>query len=29
MHESEKLREPFSSEDVERIKQKLKALGYL
>jgi len=29
MHESEKLREPFSSEDIERIKQKLKALGYL
>ena len=29
MHESEKMIEPFSQEDVERIKQKLKSLGYL
>ncbi|MHA1616390.1 MAG: hypothetical protein ACTSX9_03685 [Candidatus Njordarchaeales archaeon] len=29
MHESERSEEPFTPEDVERIKQKLKALGYL
>ncbi len=29
MHEAERSSEPFTEEDVERIKQKLKALGYL
>jgi len=29
MHEMEKMSEPFSEEDVRRIKEKLKALGYL
>jgi Arc/MetJ-type ribon-helix-helix transcriptional regulator len=29
MHEEEKFEEPFTKEDVERIKRKLKALGYL
>jgi len=29
MHEEEKLSEPFTGEEVERIKRKLKALGYL
>lgn len=29
MHEHEKFSEPFSPEDVERIKEKLRALGYL
>lgn len=29
MHEIEKTEEPFTPEDVERIKKKLKALGYL
>ena len=29
MHESEKSAEPFTPEDVERIKEKLRALGYL
>jgi len=29
MHEREKFSEPFSEEDVERIKEKLRALGYL
>lgn len=29
MHEKEKFSEPFTPEDVERIKEKLKALGYL
>ncbi len=29
MHEAAKSEEPFTPEDVERIKRKLKALGYL
>jgi len=29
MHEAEKFEEPFTPEDVERIKEKLRALGYL
>jgi len=29
MHEKEKFSEPFTQEDVERIKEKLRALGYL
>ena len=29
MHEAERTPEPFTDEDVERIKQRLKALGYL
>jgi len=29
MHERERMANPFSKEDVERIKEKLKALGYL
>jgi len=29
MHEMEKMSESFSEEDVRRIKEKLKALGYL
>ena len=29
MHEAERAAEPFTSEDVERIKEKLRALGYL
>jgi len=29
MHEAEKAAEPFSPEDIEKIKEKLKALGYL
>lgn len=29
MHEKEKFQEPFSQEDIERIKEKLRALGYL
>ena len=29
MHEKEKFSEPFTKEDVERIKEKLRALGYL
>ena len=29
MHEYEKKSEPFTPEDVERIKEKLRSLGYL
>lgn len=29
MHEAEKTEEPFTPEDIERIKEKLRALGYL
>jgi len=29
MHERERMASPFSKEDVERIKEKLRALGYL
>ncbi len=29
MHERERMASPFSEEDVERIKEKLRALGYL
>ena len=29
MHESDEVPEPFTSEDVEAIRSKLKALGYL
>jgi len=29
MHEKEKFAEPFSKEDIEKIKEKLRALGYL
>ncbi len=29
MHEAERSEEPFTPEDVERIKEKLRALGYL
>jgi len=29
MHEAERTEEPFTPEDVERIKEKLRALGYL
>jgi Arc/MetJ-type ribon-helix-helix transcriptional regulator len=29
MHEHEKFSEPFTPEDVERIKEKLRSLGYL
>jgi len=29
MHELEKLSKPFTKEDVERIKKRLKALGYI
>lgn len=29
MHERERMANPFSDEDVERIKEKLRALGYL
>ena len=29
MHEMERMSEPFSEEDVKRIKERLKALGYL
>ncbi|MCS7126402.1 MAG: ribbon-helix-helix domain-containing protein [Aigarchaeota archaeon] len=29
MHEKERLSRPFSQEDLQRIKEKLKALGYL
>ena len=29
MHESEQTPEPFSSQDVTQIKERLKALGYL
>jgi hypothetical protein len=29
MHEEEKLSQPFDREDVERIKSRLKALGYI
>lgn len=29
MHETEHIPEPFTSEDVEQIKARLKALGYL
>lgn len=29
MHEEERASEPFTKEDVERIKRKLRALGYL
>ncbi|MEN2975139.1 MAG: CopG family transcriptional regulator [Candidatus Caldarchaeales archaeon] len=29
MQEKEKLSQPFTKEDIERIKEKLKALGYL
>jgi Arc/MetJ-type ribon-helix-helix transcriptional regulator len=29
MHEEEKLSQPFDKEDVERIKSRLKALGYI
>jgi hypothetical protein len=29
MHESDKVPDPFSSEDVKAIKSRLKALGYL
>lgn len=29
MHERERFTEPFSEEDVEKIKEKLRALGYL
>ncbi|MCD6263913.1 hypothetical protein J7L60_05860 [Candidatus Bathyarchaeota archaeon] len=29
MHERERMAQPFSKEDVERIKKKLRALGYL
>lgn len=28
-HESERFREPFTEEDIKKIKEKLKALGYL
>jgi Arc/MetJ-type ribon-helix-helix transcriptional regulator len=29
MHEMERMSKPFSEEDVRRIKERLKALGYL
>lgn len=29
MHESERYEEPFSEEDLEEIKKRLKALGYI
>ena len=29
MHESEKYEEPFSEKDLEEIKKRLKALGYI
>lgn len=29
MHETKKVPEPFTSEDIEEIKTRLKALGYL
>lgn len=29
MHEAERSQEPFTEEDLERIKQRLRALGYL
>lgn len=29
MHETEKVPDPFTSEDVEKIKVRLRALGYL
>ena len=29
MHESKEIPEPFTSADIEEIKQRLKALGYL
>jgi Arc/MetJ-type ribon-helix-helix transcriptional regulator len=29
MHESEKLAQPFDEKDVEKIKARLKALGYI
>lgn len=29
MHEMERMSQPFSREDVERIKERLRALGYL
>ncbi|MEM2351273.1 MAG: CopG family transcriptional regulator [Thermoproteota archaeon] len=29
MHEMEKMSQPFSSEDIKRIKERLRALGYL
>jgi hypothetical protein len=29
MHESEKLSDPFDKKDVEMIKARLKALGYI
>lgn len=29
MHETEHTPEPFTSEDIEQIKERLKALGYL
>jgi Arc/MetJ-type ribon-helix-helix transcriptional regulator len=29
MHESEKMQQPFDKEDVEKIKARLKALGYI
>jgi Arc/MetJ-type ribon-helix-helix transcriptional regulator len=29
MHESEKLSQPFEKEEVEKIRERLKALGYI
>ncbi|MDG7011229.1 MAG: hypothetical protein JRN57_03820 [Nitrososphaerota archaeon] len=29
MHETERTPDPFTSEDVEKIKERLKALGYI
>jgi hypothetical protein len=29
MHESEKLSDPFGNEEVEMVRERLKALGYI